>query len=272
MPQYGIIYRVLVASPSDCDEERKLVPKVIRAWNAAHSSSHATILEPVLWELHARPELGRPQKVINKQIVDNCDILIGTFRKKLGSPTGKAESGTAEEIEKFHRKGKTALIYFSSSSVAPNNLDPKEFRRLKDYRQKIGQKALYSTYKSFKDLEERLQKDLAKTMNDLHSSERDISGDYIILGSKKPLTIVHLRDNRYRVKCPAQWWEGEGVFDGRRYFGYFVFAEDAPHGGRGHWCIHSATYENGQFTVHGKDMVAKTEHPPSTWERTITRR
>jgi hypothetical protein len=44
MPQQGLIFRVLVASPTDCSGERKLIPDVIREWNAVHSSDRAAIV------------------------------------------------------------------------------------------------------------------------------------------------------------------------------------------------------------------------------------
>lgn len=54
MAQTGTIFRALVASPSDCAHERKIIPEVIAAWNAVHSLSTAAIIEPVLWESHSR--------------------------------------------------------------------------------------------------------------------------------------------------------------------------------------------------------------------------
>ena len=80
MPKVGTIFRALVASPSDCVHERKIIPEVLAAWNAVHSLSSAAIIEPVLWETHARPEFGnRPQALINQQLVEHCDIVIGAF-------------------------------------------------------------------------------------------------------------------------------------------------------------------------------------------------
>lgn len=114
-----------MASPSDCAQERKIITEVITYWNAVNSLDRATIVEPVLWETHSRPALGdRPQEIINEQIVDHCDLLIGAFWTRLGTPTGKAESGTAEEIERFRNKKMPVLLYFSLVPVVPDSLDP----------------------------------------------------------------------------------------------------------------------------------------------------
>lgn len=170
MPQQGTIYRVLVASPSDCVKERRLVPDLIYAWNAAHSLALGAILEPVLWETHARPELGdRPQAIINKQLADNCDILVGTFWTRLGTSTGKAESGTAEEIDEFRSKGKPVLLYFSSAPVVPESLDIPQYQALTEYKKRLGQSGLCFQYESLDQLRDLLQGHLAGTMAQLHS-------------------------------------------------------------------------------------------------------
>ncbi|MFN6190964.1 MAG: hypothetical protein ACK54F_05200 [Planctomycetia bacterium] len=169
VPQQGTIYRVLVASPSDCIKERILVPDVIHAWNAAHSLPLGVILEPVLWETHARPELGdRPQAIINKQLVENCDILVGTFWTRLGTSTGKAESGTAEEIEEFRSNGKPVLLYFSSAPVVPEGLDAVQYQALTEYRKKLGDQGLHFRYDSLDQLRQLLQGHLAGIMAASH--------------------------------------------------------------------------------------------------------
>jgi hypothetical protein len=65
------VFRVLIASPSDVEEERDAVVSVIQAWNDLHSRSREIVLLPLRWETHTAPEFGtRPQDVINRAIVD----------------------------------------------------------------------------------------------------------------------------------------------------------------------------------------------------------
>lgn len=162
MPQQGLIFRILVASPSDCVQERKAIPDVIYAWNAAHSYHRGLILEPVLWETHSRPELGdRPQGILNRQLVEGCDILIGAFWTRLGTHTGQAESGTAEEIEEFRRAGKPVLLYFSSVPVVPESIDPTQYTGLTEYRKKLEAEGIVSRYESIADLREQLHRHLS---------------------------------------------------------------------------------------------------------------
>lgn len=165
MPQSGLIFRVLVASPSDCAQERKIIPEVIALWNAVNSLNTAAVLEPVRWETHSRPEMGdRPQGLINKQLVGNCDLLVGAFWTRLGTPTGKAVSGTVEEIEEFRKANKPVLLYFSSAPVVPESLDQEQYQALVAYRDQLKNEGLYSQYQSHADFREQLQRHLASTM------------------------------------------------------------------------------------------------------------
>ncbi len=168
MPQQGLIFRALIASPSDCVKERKIIPEVIGAWNAVHSIDRSTIVEPVLWETHSRPAFGdRPQELLNQQLVKNCDLVIGAFWTRLGTPTGKAESGTAEEIEQFRSEGKPVLLYFSSAPAMPESIDPDQYKALVEYKKKLSSSGLYSTYESLADFRDQLQRHFAAHMIDL---------------------------------------------------------------------------------------------------------
>ena len=70
------VYRILIASPSDVEEEREIAVSVIHAWNDLHSNNRKVVLLPLRWETHTAPEYGtRPQDVINRTIVDQCDLL-----------------------------------------------------------------------------------------------------------------------------------------------------------------------------------------------------
>jgi len=172
MSQIGLIYRILVASPSDCIQERKAIPEVIYSWNAMNSFLRPAILEPVLWETHAIPELGdRPQAIINKQLVEKCDILVGTFWTRLGTHTGEAKSGTVEEIEEFRKAGKPVLLYFSSVPVVPESIDRKQYKALSNYKKQLEKEGIIFKYDSMANLREQFQMHLSVTMASFFSKD-----------------------------------------------------------------------------------------------------
>jgi len=150
------VVKILIASPSDVSAERDALSDVISTWNIWHSRDYGIMLSPVRWETHASPELGdRPQAIINRQLVDECDALIGIFRARLGTPTGAAESGTVEEIERFRAQGKQVLLYFSDAPLDEKKLDPVQYDALQIYMDKLRSDGLLETYQNIPELREK---------------------------------------------------------------------------------------------------------------------
>lgn len=164
------VYRVLVASPGDLSEERGIIEGVIHHWNVSHGPSERIVLLPVLWETHAVPEYGdRPQAILNRRMVAECDLLIGAFWTRVGTPTGGYDSGTVEEIEQFTRAGKPALLYFSSRQIDPGQVDLDQLKRVRELRSRLEQVALISQFSSPAELESRLTRHLLEHVRRLSS-------------------------------------------------------------------------------------------------------
>jgi hypothetical protein len=156
------ILQVLIASPSDVNEERDGVTKTLLDWNAAYSSSMGIMLDPVRWETHAFPESGeRTQAILNQQIVDDADLLIGIFGCRLGTATGEAQSGTIEEIERFRKSGKPVALYFSSADV-PRNANRDQLEHLEAYQEKRKKDTIYFTFGNVEELCGHLSRHLPK--------------------------------------------------------------------------------------------------------------
>lgn len=137
----------MIASPGDVSEERNLIRDIIHEWNDIHSMQTKSVLMPVGWETHSSPDLGgRPQALINKNILEICDLLVGVFWTRIGTPTGEAESGTAEEIRRHVDAGKPAMVYFSTAPVAPATLDPDQYNALKEFKDWCKGKGLIEEY------------------------------------------------------------------------------------------------------------------------------
>jgi tetratricopeptide (TPR) repeat protein len=161
MPFTANVIRVLIASPSDLVEERRVAIATVYEWNALHAEAECVVLLPVAWETHATPRSGvRPQAAINEQLVDQSDILVGMFWTKLGTSTGVAPSGTVEEIERFISAGKPALLYFSKRPVDPGTIDTKQNRKLKEFKETTQKNALVGSFDSLEALQETLARHL----------------------------------------------------------------------------------------------------------------
>jgi len=157
MPIEAKLYRVLIASPGDVTEERAIVREEVARWNSMHSESMKIILLPVGWETDATPDLReRGQAVINRQLVDSCDILIGVFWTRIGTPTPEAESGTVEEIERAVAEGKRCIVYFSDKPVSLSSVDPEQYERLKEYRKELRPSGLTRLYLDISEFKEKV--------------------------------------------------------------------------------------------------------------------
>jgi hypothetical protein len=64
------VIEAFIASPSDVEQERRIVREVIAEWNAVYARDRSVVLLPVAWETHSSPELGgRPQQMINDRLL-----------------------------------------------------------------------------------------------------------------------------------------------------------------------------------------------------------
>lgn len=143
MPYQATVLPVMIASPGDVNEYRAIARGVMHKWNYIHSPATNVVLMPVGWETHSSPELGSSaQELINDRVLEDCDLLVGIFWTRLGTPTGKAASGTVDEIQRHVAAGKPAMIYFSTAPAALETVDAEQYAALKDFR--VGAKARVS--------------------------------------------------------------------------------------------------------------------------------
>ncbi len=141
------VVRVLIASPSDVIGERDGIESAIHRWNADYAETSRTVLMPVRWETAATAESGdRPQAIVNRQIVDGADILLGVFWTRLGTATGEAESGTVEEIRRFTDAGKSVSLFFSSRPVVADTIDTEQLSALRAFRDEELAKGLVGQF------------------------------------------------------------------------------------------------------------------------------
>lgn len=158
-------YRVMIASPSDVPQERQLVRDVIQEWNFVHSDDRGIVLMPIGWETHSSPVMGdRPQEIINKQVLKNCDLLVAVFWTRIGSPTGASSSGTVEEIEEHLVAGKPTMIYFSSAPVRLDSLNQDQYNSLLEFKKSCMERGLIDEYDSLTEFRQKFSRQLAQTV------------------------------------------------------------------------------------------------------------
>jgi len=184
MSYNAVVCNVMIASPSDVTEERDIARDVIWTWNDLHSERTRIVLMPVGWDTHSAPEMGdRPQAIINKQVLVHCDLLIGIFWTRLGTPTGQQPSGTVEEIKEHCSRGKPAMLYFSNAPVHPDSVEPEQYEALRRFKQECQNEGLIDTYEQPSDFKNKLARHLIRTVDnhEYFKTIRSQSGDPAIL-------------------------------------------------------------------------------------------
>jgi hypothetical protein len=191
-------YRILIASPSDVEEERDIAVAVIQAWNDLNAYSRNVVLLPLRWETHTAPEYNtRPQEVINRAIVDDCDLLLGIFWTRFGTPTGVSDSGSLEEIERVAAAGKPVMLYFSKVPSDPYLIDSEQLERLKRFKEKTQQHALIETFRSQIEFRDKFSKQLEMKVRELRKADDSGHGPPLVLQ-----LLGNHHENKYVAKLP----------------------------------------------------------------------
>jgi hypothetical protein len=164
MPVDAKVYRIFIASPSDIKEERKIVREQIARWNSLHAINYQMFLQPVEGGNSAPSLDDRGQAIINK-LVDDCDLLIGIFSTRLGTPTPEAESGTVEEIDRARSAVKRCMVYFRNESEFQN--DKSEYERLQEYKEKLKPNGLIDSYDTPEDFTAKIFDHITSAVNEI---------------------------------------------------------------------------------------------------------
>lgn len=198
------VYRVLIATPSDVEEEREIITNAIQNWNDLYSFSKKVVLLPLKWETHTAPDYGkRPQEIINKAIVDDCDILVGCFWTRIGSPTGKEESGTIEEIKRVSESGKPVMLYFSKKGKDPSTIDLEQLRKLNEFKDSIKPNALIEEYSSSIDFRDKLSRQLEMRVREIE--ENSINNKIEVIASFIDIDNGKLKSKNLTEKIPIPY-------------------------------------------------------------------
>jgi hypothetical protein len=172
MPRQTSEFRVVVASPLDISEERKAVFDSLTELNRT-LDIQGTSLKVIGWEDYSSPGVGPDaQQVVNRQILDEYDILIGLFGTRLGTPTSQARSGTVEEIEKALSRQNAAMgefhvqVYFGDRIEQVSQINVSDLVEVIDYQKSLHARGVfYKTFRSKEDLAREVRVNVQRAIN-----------------------------------------------------------------------------------------------------------
>jgi hypothetical protein len=161
------VLEVFISSPSDIQVEKKMVYDVIDEWNIINSKNRNAVIKAVDWgnNIYSTMSDERAQESINKQILEDSDLLIGIFWTRLGTPTGNYISGSVEEIEKHLSLKKPILLFFSNAPVLLESVDQEQYQKLKDFKKRCQDRGIINSYNSTDDFIKKFRFQLGLLMN-----------------------------------------------------------------------------------------------------------
>lgn len=176
MPIQCLVYRCLLISPSDVADEREVLAEAINRWNGQIGRGLNVNIDLVRWESHSTPDLcDPPQAVINRQLVDECDLGIAVFWSRLGTPTQEHASGSVEEISRLLARACRVMVYFCTRPIPQSALKSDQFQQLQALRKNYEQQGLLATYETPQDLAARVQLHLTNVVTQLAARDRGMS-------------------------------------------------------------------------------------------------
>lgn len=169
MPRNFTVYKVLISSPSDVRTDASAIADVLKEWSETEGKRQSVLIEPVMWETHAVPEMGdSPQHIINKQLVDSCDLTIALFKARIGTPVDGYASGTVAEIELSLEQGKPCSLYFSHVKIDPSEINLEQYASLQKYEKSCRDKGLHGSYATIIELRKHIRKHIPARVLQLH--------------------------------------------------------------------------------------------------------
>lgn len=202
------IYDIIVSCPSDVQDEKEAINRVIGEINQYSIERHQMMFRVKNWLTDVDSDVGESaQEHINKTLVDKCDILVGIFKTRLGTPTKVANSGAEEEIDRFVKQGKKCFLYFATTAnINLTNLNVEQLTKLNEFRKKCESNSLYKTFDSIDALYDVFKSDFNLYItNNLINKEKS---DELKVENETSL------DNQEKIAIPKNDVVGEnGVWD-----------------------------------------------------------
>jgi hypothetical protein len=168
--------KVVIGSPGDVQGERDSLAQVFEDLNRGVASERGFHLDLLRWEMDAFPRFHEqgPQGAIDESLrIQDCDIIIGMFWARFGTPVSDASSGTEHELQIAYESWKKTkrpniMLYFRSQPFFPKTEEETDqLGRVYRFKKKFAQEAIYGDYQDVDDFKRRVSNDLTQLLRAL---------------------------------------------------------------------------------------------------------
>ncbi|MGH7456759.1 MAG: hypothetical protein ACRENG_35750, partial [bacterium] len=158
--------RIVLSSPSDVDDECRVMDGVIAELNRGVARERHVVLELTHWKTDAYPGFHPegPQGIIDPILkIEGCDILLAIFWKRFGTPAKGALSGAEHEIRTAIKARQDAgrphlMIYFKEATrelKTPEEL--RQYAAVLEFKQEILSLGLFWSFEDTADFERKVR-------------------------------------------------------------------------------------------------------------------
>lgn len=158
-------YDILISCPTNMEKKGivKIIKSVVDNYNSNCGYKNGISIRTLYWKDNLYPEYGDiPQNIINRQIVQQADIIFAIFGSIFGTPTTNYNSGTEEEIEIMINSGKPIFLYFQTEKIEINDFNLNEAKKVLHFKQKYSKRGFYKEFKTKEEFKQVLYNDLIK--------------------------------------------------------------------------------------------------------------
>src|SRR5947209_1872859 len=184
--EHRVVFRVVVASPSDVSAERNHLQEVVNELNLTVAPSLRCRIELCRWETDARPgfHIQGPQGLIDSILnIEDCDVFVGIFWTRFRTPVFDGKSGTEHEFNRAYKSWRQTgrpeiLFYFNEKPyVLRTEQELDQVRRIIKFRSEFPIEGLWWTYKGTQKFKKLLRQHLTTVLHRLDSSRAPEHGN-----------------------------------------------------------------------------------------------
>lgn len=203
MPRIGAtIYDLLLSCPGDVIDLKDIIDDCVKNFNKLLGETNNIRVDLKHWSTDSFPQSGdKPQNLLNKQFIDDCDLCVALLGNRFGTPTDNYDSGTEEEIENMIANRKQVFLYFIERTVDPSTIDTEQLSKVRAFKEKYTDKGIYSVIKSEEELKAQFLNSLSlyfiKNIFNTGVAQHTYSPNLIITSQNGDNEKVSLYNNCY---------------------------------------------------------------------------
>lgn len=175
LPGSPTVLRVVVASPSDVQQERDCLPRVIDELNHGLAGQLALRLELWRWETDTSPGFhaaGPQGRIDDAMRIEDSQIVIGIFWRRFGTPVEDAQSGTEHELRRAIESWRETrhphiMIYFNQEPYNPTSVsDLDQWRDVLTFRGSLPREGFWWHYQGSTEFERYVRQHLQQYLRE----------------------------------------------------------------------------------------------------------